>query len=127
MKYFTTLDVAHQLGISKQTLLNWLYARKVPEPPRNKAGYRLWSPARVDLVKSLIWEGRLNKRTVIYRRPTRRADIVAELARDVVHFLHDANVGMEVFIKELRAAQARKRTAKPSAVKRRARVARRRA
>lgn len=126
MKYFTTLEVAHQLGISKQTLLNWLYARKVPEPPRNKAGYRLWSAARVNLVKDLIWEGRLNKRTVIYRRPTRRADIVAELARDVAHFLYDASVELDVFIKELRGAQARKRSAKPHAVKRRARAARRR-
>ena len=33
MKYLTTLEVAHQLGVSKQTLLNWLYADKIPEPP----------------------------------------------------------------------------------------------
>ena len=37
--------------VSKQTLLNWLYAGKVPEPPRNRKGYRLWSPSRVSLVK----------------------------------------------------------------------------
>ena len=36
MKYLTTLEVAHQLQVSKQTLLNWLYDGKVPEPPRNR-------------------------------------------------------------------------------------------
>ena len=34
VKYLTTLEVAHQLAVSKQTLLNWLYDGKVPEPPR---------------------------------------------------------------------------------------------
>ena len=29
MKYFTTLEVANELKVSKQTLLNWLYAGKV--------------------------------------------------------------------------------------------------
>ena len=28
----TTLEVAHELKVSKQTLLNWLYAGKVPSP-----------------------------------------------------------------------------------------------
>ena len=56
MKYLTTLEVAHELDVSKQTLLNWLYAGKVPEPPRNRKGYRLWSPSRVSLVKRLIGE-----------------------------------------------------------------------
>ena len=37
VKYLTTLEVAHELKVSKQTLLNWLYAGKVPEPPRNGA------------------------------------------------------------------------------------------
>ena len=32
MKYLTTLEVARELNVSKQTLLNWLYAKKVPEP-----------------------------------------------------------------------------------------------
>ena len=51
MKYLTTLAVAQQIGVSKQTLLNWLYARKVPEPPRNKKGYRMWSASRVSFVR----------------------------------------------------------------------------
>ena len=69
MKYLTTLEVARELNVSKQTLLNWLYAKKVPEPPRNRIGYRLWSPARVSLIRQLIREGRLHRRTVVHREP----------------------------------------------------------
>ena len=46
MKYLTTLEVARELNVTKQTLLNWLYAKKVAEPPRNRNGHRLWSQAR---------------------------------------------------------------------------------
>jgi len=60
MKYLTTLEVARELNVTKQTLLNWLYAKKVPEPPRNRNGHRLWSQARVSLIRQLIREGRLH-------------------------------------------------------------------
>src|SRR5947199_237707 len=72
MKYLTTLEVAHELKVSKQTLLNWLYAGKVPEPPRNRKGYRLWSPSRVSLVKKMIVEDRLSASQVKARRERRR-------------------------------------------------------
>src|SRR5262249_30002268 len=78
MKYLTTLEVAHELKVSKQTLLNWLYAGKIPEPPRNRKGYRLWSPSRVSLVKKLIVDGRLHKRTVVHREASNRPEVVAE-------------------------------------------------
>ncbi len=103
MKYLTTLEVARQIGVSKQTLLNWLYAGKVPEPPRNKKGYRLWSPSRVGLVKKLIDDGRLHKRTVLHRDASAlaRPEIVAEYAREVNQFLKDAHIGIDAFLKEL--------------------------
>jgi DNA-binding transcriptional MerR regulator len=101
MKYLTTLEVAHELKVSKQTLLNWLYAGKVPEPPRNKKGYRLWSPSRVSLVKRLIGDGRLHKRTVVHRDASSRPDVVAEFAREVNQFLRDGNVELEDFLREL--------------------------
>jgi hypothetical protein len=101
MKYLTTLEVAHELKVSKQTLLNWLYAGKIPEPPRNRKGYRLWSPSRVTLVKKLIGEGRLHKRTVVHREPSNRPEIVGEFAREVHQFLRDGKVDVEVFLKEL--------------------------
>jgi hypothetical protein len=101
MKYLTTLEVAHELGVSKQTLLNWLYAGKVPEPPRNQKGYRLWSSARVSLVRRLIGEGRLHKRTVVHREPSNRPEVVAEFAREVTQFLRDGNIDPETFLREL--------------------------
>ena len=101
MKYLTTLEVAHELKVSKQTLLNWLYAGKVPEPPRNKKGYRLWSPSRVTLVRKLIGDGRLHKRTVVHREASSRPEVLGEFAREVNQFLRDAKIDPESFLKEL--------------------------
>lgn len=116
MRYLTTLEVARELSVSKQTLLNWLYARKVPEPPRNRHGYRLWSPARVGLVRQLIREGRLNRRTVIHREPVDDPVVVHELAREVCQFLKDAQVPLRRFVRELNrmhGRRARPRRARP--------------
>jgi hypothetical protein len=104
MKYLTTLEVAHELKISKQTLLNWLYAGKVPEPPRNRKGYRLWSPSRVTLVRKLIGEGKLHKRTVVHKEPSGRPEVVAEFAREVSQFLRDGKVDLKSFLRELARA-----------------------
>ena len=101
MKYLTTLQVAHELKVSKQTLLNWLYSGKVPEPPRNKKGYRLWSPSRVTLVKRLIDDGRLHNRTVVHREASNRPEAVVEYAREVNQFLRDGKVDVGVFLREL--------------------------
>jgi DNA-binding transcriptional MerR regulator len=101
VKYLTTLEVAHQLQVSKQTLLNWLYDGKVPEPPRNRKGYRLWSPSRVSLVRKLIADGRLHTRTVIHRQATNRPDLVSEYAREVHQFLVEGTVDVEAFLREL--------------------------
>ena len=115
MKYLTTLEVANQFKVSKQTLLNWLYAGKVPEPPRNKKGYRLWSPARVSLVGKLIGDGRIHKRTVVHREPSGRPEALVEFAREVNQFVRDAKIAPEALLKELTrlnpafAAVARKR------------------
>jgi DNA-binding transcriptional MerR regulator len=115
MKYLTTLEVAHELKVSKQTLLNWLYSGKVPEPPRNRKGYRLWSPSRVSLVKKLIGDGHLHRRTIIHAEASNRPDVVAELAREVSQFLRDGKIELATFLKELsrlapagRSARAKK-------------------
>jgi hypothetical protein len=99
IKYLTTLEVAHELKISKQTLLNWLYSKKVPEPPRNRRGYRLWSPSRIALVKKLIRDGRLHKRTVLHE--SAGPEVLAQYAREVICFLRDAGIGTEDFLREL--------------------------
>jgi hypothetical protein len=101
MKYFTTAEVANELEVSKQTLLNWLYAGKVPEPPRNRSGYRLWSPSRVSLVKKLISDGRLHRRTVVHREASNRPELVTEFAREVLQFLRDGKIEMAGFVREL--------------------------
>jgi DNA-binding transcriptional MerR regulator len=112
MRYLTTLEVARELNVSKQTLLNWLYARKVPEPPRNKNGYRLWSLARVSLVRQLIREGRLHQRTVIHREPIDDPVVVLEVAREVSQFLKDAQIPLRRFVRELNQVYARARAPK---------------
>jgi len=118
MKYLTTLEVANELKVSKQTLLNWLYAKKVPEPPRNRHGYRLWSSARVSLIRRLIGDGRLHRRTVIHREPRDEPEVVTEIAREVSQFLRDAEIPLRRFARELNRVHARGRqrhAARPSA------------
>ena len=104
MKYLTTLEAAHDLKVSKQTLLNWLYAGKIPEPPRNLKGYRLWSESRVNLVKKVIAQGRLHSRTVVHRQPSNQPEFVAEYAREVSEFLRDGAIDMAEFLRALARA-----------------------
>ncbi len=101
MRYLTTLEVAHELNVSKQTLLNWLYAKKVPEPPRNRNGHRLWSHSRVSLVRQLIRDGRLHRRTIVHREPSDDPVVLAEMAQEVSQFLRDAQVPLARFVREL--------------------------
>ena len=111
MKYLTTLEAAHALKVSKQTLLNWLYAGKIPEPPRNPKGYRLWSESRVNLVKKVIAQGRLHSRTVVHRQPSNHPEFVAEYAREVSDFLRDGAIDMAVFLRALARARSARRPA----------------
>jgi hypothetical protein len=98
MKYVTTLEAAHGLGISKQTLLNWLYAGKIPEPPRNRKGYRLWTPARVAAVKKLMAQGRLHNRTVVHRQPQNRPEFVSAYAKEVNEYLRGGAIDVDAFL-----------------------------
>jgi DNA-binding transcriptional MerR regulator len=109
LKLLTTLAVARELNVSKQTLLNWLYAKKIPEPPRDRNDYRLWSPARVSLVRQLIREGRLHERTVIHRDTSGDPAVLRELAAEVSQLLHDAGISPRRFVRELNRAHRRKR------------------
>jgi len=101
MKYLTTLEVARELNVSKQTLLNWLYSGKLPEPPRNRKAYRLWSPSRVTQAKRLIGDGRLHRRTVLHREGP---EVVEEFARDVAQNLRDSDIDLKAFVRELQRA-----------------------
>jgi DNA-binding transcriptional MerR regulator len=112
MKYLTTLEVARELNVSKQTLLNWLHAKKVSEPPRNRNGHRLWSAARLGLIRQLIREGRLHRRTMVYREPSDDPVVVAEVATEVSAFLRDANVPLTRFVRELQRVHRQRRGAR---------------
>jgi DNA-binding transcriptional MerR regulator len=109
MKYLTTLEVARELDVSKQTLLNWLHAKKVSEPPRNRNGHRLWSQARLSLIRQLIREGRLHRRTMVYREPSDDPAVVTEVATEVSQFLHDAGVPLSRFVRELQRVHRQRR------------------
>jgi hypothetical protein len=121
MKYLTTLEVAHELKVSKQTLLNWLYAGKVPEPPRNRMGYRLWSPSRVSLVRKMIGDGRLHRRTIVHKEASNRPEVVVELAREVSQFLRDGDIELQSFLRELHRVVPVTRRRRPASGRGRAR------
>ena len=58
-QYLTTSEVARVLGVSTQTIYNWLKSGRIAEPERNPlTDYRMWSLKDVDLVRSSILEGR---------------------------------------------------------------------
>lgn len=109
MKYLTTLEVAHELGVSKQTILNWLYAGRIQEPPRNPQGYRLWSPGRVDLVRAMMQDGRVHKRTILHQTPRATSAFVADYAKEVAGVLAEAGIPELTFSRELSRAIVRER------------------
>ena len=123
MKYLTTLEAAHDLKVSKQTLLNWLYAGKIPEPPRNVKGYRLWSQSRVGVVKKLIAQGRLHKRTIVHRQPSNQPEFLAAYAREVHDYLRGGGIDVAEFLGAL-ARLGPKRSSRTGAAKRRPAAAR---
>ena len=55
----STREVAKLLGISTQTLYNWLHAGKIPEPDRHPATQRRqWRPEDVDAIRLMLAEAR---------------------------------------------------------------------
>lgn len=52
----STAEVARRIGVSKNTLLRWLYAGKLPEPKREMFGgvvSRVWSAADLERAQAL--------------------------------------------------------------------------
>ena len=55
--YFKSGEVAELLGVTKQTLLNWLRRGLVTEPERNPVTrYRLWTEKDVERVRRMLRE-----------------------------------------------------------------------
>lgn len=56
--YMSTREVAHLLGISRQTLYNWLKEGKIPEPSRHPlTSYPQWKPEDVDRIRTIVSGG----------------------------------------------------------------------
>jgi len=58
MGYYTIKDVIGMLGISKNTLLNWELAKKIPRARRHPMNdYRVYTKEDVDKIKKIIEKG----------------------------------------------------------------------
>lgn len=68
MRGYSTAQVAKAIGVSKNTILRWLYAGTLKEPEQIKVGgmtWRVWSEAdiaRARKVKATIRRGRKPKK-----------------------------------------------------------------
>ena len=49
----------------------------------------------------MIGDGRLHRRTVVHREPSKEPEVVAEIAREVSQFLRDAEIPLRRFQQEL--------------------------
>jgi site-specific DNA-methyltransferase (cytosine-N4-specific) len=49
-KRFSTTQAARAAGISRDTLLRWLTAKKIPEPDRNRNGWRVFTESEVNAI-----------------------------------------------------------------------------
>jgi DNA-binding transcriptional MerR regulator len=55
--YFKSAEVAELIGVTKQTLLNWLRRGLITEPERNPAtGYRLWTEKDIERIRRFLRE-----------------------------------------------------------------------
>ena len=54
---YSTLQAAEKVGVSKETILRWLRAGKIPEPDRDRNGWRIFSES--DLKEILRYKNRV--------------------------------------------------------------------
>jgi predicted site-specific integrase-resolvase len=55
----STVEVAKLLGVSRQTIYNWLKEGKIPEPARHPSTfYPQWRPEDVDRIRLILMEQR---------------------------------------------------------------------
>ena len=65
-KFYTTKQVAKKIGVGYQTILRWLYAKKLSEPERMIIGgatVRLWTEADVQRARKYKVEGSASRRS----------------------------------------------------------------
>jgi DNA-binding transcriptional MerR regulator len=55
----STAEVAKLIGVSRQTLYNWMQAGLIPEPPRNPlTNHMRWQPVDVERIRRIVKEER---------------------------------------------------------------------
>jgi len=58
--YLRSAEVAEIIGVTKQTLLNWLRRGLITEPARNPdTGYRFWTEKDVEAIGRFVRDRRL--------------------------------------------------------------------
>lgn len=58
-QYLKTAEVARILGVSTQTIYNWLKEGRISEPERHPlTSYRRWTTKDVEMVRNAVMESR---------------------------------------------------------------------
>jgi excisionase family DNA binding protein len=58
-EFITTKELALLLGVSRQTLYNWVASGKLPEPRRHPTtGKPRWRPDEVERLRAMVVESR---------------------------------------------------------------------
>jgi hypothetical protein len=74
-KYYTTKQVAEKIGAGHQTLLRWLYAKKLAEPERIIFGgqnLRLWTKDDLQRARTYKVKGAAERRGRSTGRPKKK-------------------------------------------------------
>jgi transposase len=85
IKRYTTKEVAKKIGVGHQTLLRWLYAKRIAEPERLRLGgatLRLWTEDDIRRARQYKTEGAASRRSrKMGSRKKKRDRSHAELTR----------------------------------------------
>lgn len=54
---YSTKEAAKRIGVSKDTLLRWLYLKQVPEPARDRRNWRVWTDD--DIARVVAWNNEI--------------------------------------------------------------------
>lgn len=52
-KLYKLVEVAREAGVSATTIRRWLKNRKIPEPGKDRNGWRVWTPDEMQAVVEL--------------------------------------------------------------------------
>ncbi len=55
-RVFSIQEVAENVGVSKTTLHRWLRRGRVPEPRRDRNGWRIFTAQEVEAIRSCVEE-----------------------------------------------------------------------